>query len=56
MSGSSSIVGRPGTKAIARPPSDQHDRRRHLAELGEADQQRRRQHQDQDRLDVVHGA
>ena len=33
---------------------DEHDRRRHLAELGKPDQQRRRQHQDQDRLDVVH--
>ena len=36
------------------PAEHQHDRRRDVAELGEADQQRRRQQQDQDGLDVVH--
>ena len=53
MSGSSSTLGQPGDEGDPEAAEDEHDRRRHLAELGEADQQRRRQQQDQYRLDVV---
>ena len=45
-----------GDEGDRQAADDQHDRRRHLAELGKPHQQRRRQHQDQDRLDVIHVA
>ena len=55
MSGSSSTFGRPGTKAISEAAEDEDDRRRDLGEVGQPDQQRGGEEEDEDRLDVLHG-
>ncbi len=54
MSGLEFDVGQAGDEGDREAAEDEDDRRRDLAEVGEADQQGRREEQDEDRLDVVH--